>query len=51
MGKSSEEIASISKDVINLLANKECTIEDADNILRITKLSIDGISTVRKLEY
>lgn len=51
MGKSSEEIASISKDVINLLANKECTIEDADRVLRITKSGIDGTSTVQKLEY
>ena len=49
--KTKEEIALISKEIINLLAEKNCTIEDADNVLRIAKLGIDGTATVRKLEY
>ena len=50
-GKTSEEIALIAKDVINLLAEKNCTIDDADNVFRIAKMSIDSTSTVQKLGY
>ena len=49
--KPSDEIAEIAKEVINLLADKKCTVEDADNVLRIAKLGIDGTSKVQKLEY
>ena len=51
MEKNTDEIALIAKDVINLLAENECTIEDANNVLRIAKSSIDSTTMVRKLEY
>ena len=49
--KTKEEIALIAKDIINVLAKESCTIEEADNVLRIAKWSIDSTSTVQKLEY
>lgn len=49
--KSGEEIALISKDVINLLAEKKCTVEEAYNVLRITQKGIEASTVVRKLEY
>lgn len=51
MEKTSEEIALLAKAVINILAENECTIEEADNVLRIAKLGIDNTSTVQKLNY
>ncbi len=49
--KTAEDIALIAKEVISLLADKKCTINEADNVLRITKMSIDSTAMVRKLEY
>ncbi len=49
--KTTEEIAFIAKDIINILAKKNCTVADADNALRIARKSIDNTTTVRKLEY
>lgn len=49
--KTAKDIALIAKEVVNLLADKKCTIDEADNVLRITKMSIDSTAMVRKLEY
>ena len=49
--KTAKDIALIAKEVVNLLADKKCTIDEADNVLRITKISIDSTAMVRKLEY
>lgn len=46
-----EKIALIAKDIINMLAEKNCTIEEAEDVLRIAKSGINSTSTVRKLEY
>ena len=49
--KTKKEIAVISKDIINILAENNCTIEDADKVLKIAKMGIDGTTVVRKLLY
>lgn len=49
--KTAKDIALIAKEVVNLLADKKCTIDEADNVLRITKMSIDSTSMVHRLNY
>ena len=49
--KTAEDIALIAKEVVNLLADKKCTIDEADNILRIARMSIDSTSMVHRLNY
>ncbi len=47
--KSRTEIALISKDVINLLAEKKCTVEEAYDVLRKTERCIGATADVKKL--
>lgn len=49
--KTAEDIALIAKEVINLLADKKCTIDEANNVLRIARMSIDSTTIVHKLDY
>mgnify|MGYP000767140331 CR=1 FL=1 len=51
MEKDRTEIALISKDVINLLAEKKCTVEEAYDVLRIAQKGIEASTMVRKLDY
>lgn len=47
----SEQKAEIMKEIINLLAKKECTVQDAEDILHGTKISICITAKVEELNY
>lgn len=38
--KTKEEIANIAKEVVNLLAEKKCTVNDAETVFRLAKNKI-----------
>ena len=44
-----EKLALISKNIINLLAEKKLTVYEAERVLEITKLSISNTSKVQSL--
>ena len=48
---SDEEMALISKDVVNLLAEKGCTVAEACEILRKTERCIGATADVKKLNW
>ena len=49
MNISDEEMALISKDVVNLLAEKGCTVAEACEILRKAERCIGATADVKKL--
>ena len=51
MNISDEEMALISKDVVNLLAEKGCTVAEACEILQKTERCIGATADVKKLNW
>ena len=49
--KSKEEMCAISVDVVNFLAEKNCTIDEAKNILETAKWTIEHSSKVQKFKW
>ncbi|MBO8170198.1 MAG: hypothetical protein H0Z35_13645 [Thermoanaerobacteraceae bacterium] len=45
--KKNEQLA---RQIINLLAEKECTVAEAEEILRYVRQSLGRFTTVRKVE-
>ena len=43
--------AEIMKKIVNLLAEKKCTVQDAEDILQGTLTSVYNTATVRMLNY
>ena len=48
--KSTEQIAYIARVVANILSDNDCTVEEADDVLRITSISIHNSATVPHFE-
>ena len=48
--KSREEKAKIVLEVVNLLAEKNCTIDDASEIVNCVRWTIEHTSTVQKIK-
>lgn len=51
MEKSREEKLAIGVEVVNFLAEKNCTIDEAKEILDSAKWTIEHTSTVQKFEW
>lgn len=49
--RSDEELAIISKDVINLLAKNNLTVAEAECVLEKSQRGISNTSKVRRLEW